>query len=765
MRLHSNSWPINPLSSSQPDWWRGWPEGKKFAFVLTHDVEGKKGLERCRQLAEMEMNLGFRSSFNLVPEGRYEHPESLRAFLKNHGFEVGVHDLRHDGKLFVSQKAFRHSAPRINEYLANWEAGGFRSGFMLHNLAWVRDLHIQYDTSTFDSDPFEPQPDGTNTIFPFWVGREDGSGYVELPYTLPQDSTLFVLLREKTIETWRRKLDWVAQHGGLALVIVHPDYLNFDGKRRSGEYDARLYRELLQYVSRRYGQEAWFGLPRQIAEHVRRVRQNLALEPDLQDTIPSESFQPAAKDSTVNNGAARHQAMTRSDSVVRDAWHLQGRRVGMVMHSYYPRDPRPRRAAEALARAGAQVDLICLALNKRDAKHEVVNGIDIFRIPVAHARGSRLSYAFEYSAFLAAATAFLGWRSLVNGYDLIYVHNMPDILVLSALIPKLLGAKVILDLHDPMPELMTTIFGVAPNGFCVSLLRRLEKLSIRLADSVITVNLACAKLFGVRSCSPEKLHVVMNSPDERIFPLHPPNVRGQSANAENDRFIIMYHGSIVERNGLALAVEALALARESVPKAELRIYGWSTPFLAKVMSSVRDKGLEQAVRYMGSQPAEQIAASIRECDVGIIPNLRNRFTEINTPTRIFEYLSMGKPVIAPRAEGITDYFDDSSLILFELGDAQDLARKISDVFFYPAKAREVVECGQQILAAHTWRREERRLISLILELLGPQPDPLVDANPLSAVMSSRRSPNRAESPRIAVPLSAEPRCAIPKDRI
>jgi glycosyltransferase involved in cell wall biosynthesis len=761
-QLHSSSWPINPISSHQPDWWCGWPEGKKFAFVLTHDVEGEKGRERCRSLADLEMSLGFRSSFNFVPERGYETPKSLRAFLKNHGFEIGVHDLRHDGRLFRSQRSFRHSARQINRYLADWEAVGFRSGFMLHNLDWVRDLHIEYDASTFDCDPFEPQPDGTNTIFPFWVGREDGSGYVELPYTLPQDSTLFVILREKTIENWTRKLDWVAQYGGLALVIVHPDYLNFDGKCRSGEYDARLYRGLLEYVSERYGQEAWLALPKQIATHVRSMRQNLAAEPDSERTLPSENFQVVSTDSAPNQSATHHQAMARPDSVVREEWQLQGKRVGMVMHSHYPKDPRPRRAAEALVRAGAQVDLICLTLGKQDPKHEVVNGINIFRIPVVHSRGSRLSYAFEYSAFLMAATAVLGWRSLVNGYDLVYVHNMPDILVLSALFPRLLGAKVILDLHDPMPELMTTIFGVAPNGFGVRLLRKLEKLSIRLADSVITVNLACAKLFGSRSCPREKLHVVMNSPDEGIFPLHPPDVREQSADAENDRFVIMYHGSIVERNGLALAIEALALLRESVPKAELRIYGWSTPFLEKVMSSVEERGLGQAVRYMGSQPAEQIAASIRECDVGIIPNLRNRFTEINTPTRIFEYLRMGKPVIAPRAEGITDYFDDSSLILFELGDARDLARKISQVCFYPARAREIVEHGQQVLAAHTWRQEGRGLIHLVLKLLGPEPEAVIDENRISGGVGSTRTRHHAGPPRVAAFLPAESRLCDPK---
>jgi hypothetical protein len=276
MRSVSASWPINQLASTAPDWWTGWPDNKKFAFVLTHDAEGKRGLNRCRELAEMEISLGFRSSFNFVPEGEYATPLSLREFLTAHGFEVGVHDLHHDGKLYSSRKNFRRHAQTINKYLADWGAVGFRSGFMLHNFDWLCDLNIHYDASSFDTDPFEPQPDGANTIFPFWVDRRDGSGYVELPYTLPQDSTLFLLLQQSGIDTWIRKLDWVVQHGGLALVNVHPDYLSFDGIRRSSEYGAQLYRSFLEYVNNRYRQEAWFALPRDVAAHVHRVKSSFS---------------------------------------------------------------------------------------------------------------------------------------------------------------------------------------------------------------------------------------------------------------------------------------------------------------------------------------------------------------------------------------------------------------------------------------------------------------------------------------------------------
>ncbi len=264
----SSSWPINEAAGRAPEGWPGWPDGKELAFVLTHDVEGQKGLERCRRLAEMEMGLGFRSAFNFVPEGEYAVPEPLRAFLTEHGFEVGVHDLHHDGTLYRSWKTFKCDAQKINHYLASWGAVGFRAGFMLHNLRWLQELDILYDASTFDTDPFEPQPDGMNTIFPFWVPRTDRTGYVELPYTLPQDSTLFLVLQEKTTDVWKSKLDWVAAHGGLALVNVHPDYMNFDGRRSSSEYGAELYEGFLEDVITRYRSKCWFALPQDVAKYV-----------------------------------------------------------------------------------------------------------------------------------------------------------------------------------------------------------------------------------------------------------------------------------------------------------------------------------------------------------------------------------------------------------------------------------------------------------------------------------------------------------------
>ena len=290
-------WPIAPGSEQAPAKWPGWPGGKKFALVLTHDVEGQFGVDKCRQLMRLEKGLGFQSSFNFIPKGGYEVPEQLRNELTRNGFEVGVHDLRHDGKLYHTRGEFSKNAALVNEFLRDWGAVGFRSGFMLHNLNWLHDLNIEYDASTFDTDPFEPQPDHRNTIFPFWISAPEGSanargGYVELPYTLPQDSTMYLLFRDKSPELWKRKLDWVAENGGMALLNTHPDYMDFQNKHTIGEYPVAFYQEFLEYIRAKYDGQFWHAAPREVASFVRAQVPNAK---SVKEMTPAKSDAPKPK--------------------------------------------------------------------------------------------------------------------------------------------------------------------------------------------------------------------------------------------------------------------------------------------------------------------------------------------------------------------------------------------------------------------------------------------------------------------------------------
>ncbi|MBN1308722.1 MAG: hypothetical protein JXA18_12435 [Chitinispirillaceae bacterium] len=265
-----STWPILESASEIPVGWKGWPEKKQFAFVLSHDVDTQTGHDRCRKLMDLDESLGIRSTFNIVPE-RYRVSEGLIAEIKARGFGLGVHGLNHNGKLFDSYESFIKQAAKINTYIRSWGTRSFSSPSMHHRLEWMHHLDIITSTSTFDTDPFEPQPDAIGTIFPFFVKNDPSKeGFLEMPSTLPQDFTLFVILGEKGIDIWKEKIAWIASHNGMALLNTHPDYMNFSNApfHRIEEYPVQLYRDFIIHLTTTYTGLFWNALPHEVAEWV-----------------------------------------------------------------------------------------------------------------------------------------------------------------------------------------------------------------------------------------------------------------------------------------------------------------------------------------------------------------------------------------------------------------------------------------------------------------------------------------------------------------
>lgn len=235
-----------------------WPNGKQFAFVLTHDIETEIGYRNLPVMVELEKKYGFRSIINVVPE-RYPIDLQYLKELQNNGFEIGIHGLKHDGKLFFSYRTFMQRATKINNYLSSFGIKGFRAPLTHRNQHWLQNLNMNYDMSYFDTDPFEPIPGGTMCIWPFKMGH-----FLELPYTLPQDNTIFNILNRQDIKIWKDKIAFIEKYQGMALVIVHPDYFHFiDTPRKSDQYSFNLYEGFLRFMNAK--KNYWHALPSEVA--------------------------------------------------------------------------------------------------------------------------------------------------------------------------------------------------------------------------------------------------------------------------------------------------------------------------------------------------------------------------------------------------------------------------------------------------------------------------------------------------------------------
>ncbi|MDA7918665.1 hypothetical protein N9B20_03280 [Mariniblastus sp.] len=228
-----------------------WPESAKYAFVLTHDVETSEGMQHISRIADAEEELGFRSSWNLVPY-KYKIDAGLISDLQSRGFEIGIHGYNHDGQLYSSKRVFKKRASAINQAIDKYNAVGFRSPMVHRNLNWLQDLNIDYDSSCFDIDPFQAAPGGVGMIWPFVAGK-----FIELPYTMPQDHTLFIKLGERSGRIWMDKLNYIRKHQGMAMMLTHPDYL-------TGHRETEIYLKFLEHVSD--AGEYWHATPQTVSQ-------------------------------------------------------------------------------------------------------------------------------------------------------------------------------------------------------------------------------------------------------------------------------------------------------------------------------------------------------------------------------------------------------------------------------------------------------------------------------------------------------------------
>jgi glycosyltransferase involved in cell wall biosynthesis len=408
---------------------------------------------------------------------------------------------------------------------------------------------------------------------------------------------------------------------------------------------------------------------------------------------------------------------------------MAGLRVASVIYDSYPYEIRVRRMAEAAVDAGHEMDVICLR-QPGEAPREIHNGVSIYRLPISRGFGRPLVMtALGWVWFTLAVGVYLAWLMPRRRYQVVHVHNIPDFLVFSALIPKTFGARVILDVQDVTPELLSAKAG----GGERSLLRRLaefqERLSIRFAHLVVTVGWPFERKLLERGAPQDKLRIIINSADPKLFPTpkrFSPDAALRPVMAPHDTsapFIIMYWGTIAPRNGLATAIRALALARREAPTLRLDIMG-SDEELPRLRALAEAEGVGDAVHFFEPVAAEHIVDFIVHGDVGVIPYRADGFADLVLPTKAYEMAWLGRPIVASDTGAIRSMFRPESMALCAPDDPNDFARAFVELYQQPEKRRAMVVSATEDYEPYRWEREATRYASLLAWLASAPRDVL-----------------------------------------
>jgi glycosyltransferase involved in cell wall biosynthesis len=389
----------------------------------------------------------------------------------------------------------------------------------------------------------------------------------------------------------------------------------------------------------------------------------------------------------------------------------------MLAHTYYQRDPRVRREAEALAEKGVEVHVIALSEGgatpgARGPRQTVVNGVQVHHLPISRRRGGALRYVYEYLMVGLLGGLKLARLHFQGGLDVVHIHNMPDILVCAAIVPRLGGSTVILDIHDPMPELYLSWHHGASSKLAAGLLRLQERISCWLADRVISVNETMRENLQKKGVADDKIFIVHNFPDQKLFPVRDAPT---SWPRSRDSLVMLYCGTITEHYDLGLAVRAIARLAGEIP-VKLRIVGEGNR-LAGVLDLASTLGVRDAVEHIGLVPLDRVRDEMQKADVGISCHRAGIFGDLYFSTKIVEYVTQGLPVVSPRTYTVEKYLSADCLFYFEPGDDVALADTLRAMWRDPSEVLTRLSRARQLVPRLSWQAEKVEFQSFYGELL------------------------------------------------
>ncbi len=386
-------------------------------------------------------------------------------------------------------------------------------------------------------------------------------------------------------------------------------------------------------------------------------------------------------------------------------------RICVIRQNLFAYDPRVRREVAALVDAGHEVDVICLR-GDGEPLRERRGRLTVYRVPLAYPR-SRSSYLVSYSYFLGAAAILCGLLHLRRPYALVQVHSLPDVLVFAAVVPKLLGARVVLDLHEMMVEFFCTKFQVDSRSLRAKTVAFAEQASIRFADFAFTCTNEMREAFIGRGADAEKLGVVLNASDEEVFDVerHPPH------GSSEGEYVLICHGSVEERYGVDTTIRAVALLHEEIPGLRLEVYGKGT-YLEEGRRLARDLGVGDRVRFSDAWvPFSTLLEAIAAADAGVVAIKRDPFRDLTHCNKMYDLVTMRRPVLIARTRSVEAYFDENCFEYFESDDPEGLADGIRRLYGNPRHAEELVARAAGALEPYRWPRQREIYRSYIEALL------------------------------------------------
>lgn len=413
-----------------------------------------------------------------------------------------------------------------------------------------------------------------------------------------------------------------------------------------------------------------------------------------------------------NSGVTANPALLRQEAgapagVSKVLAKATGKRICMITHSFYESDNRVLRYAESLAQRGDTVDIVALRRAPELSKEETINGVRLFRIQDRFGKTQKSSSSFLWPLlrFLAASSWWLTRSNARKRYDVIHVHNIPDFLVFAAWFPKLTGAKVILDIHDIVPEFFGSKFKKDENSALIRGLKLVEKLSAAFANHVIIANHLWLDKYIARSSRKEKCSVFINNVDRQLF-------KPRADRGDKNDYLIVFPGGLQWHQGVDVAIQAFAKLQKRLPQAKFHIYGDGN-MKERLENLTKELGLTQSVKFFKPMRIKEIVEVMAGADLGVVPKRADSFGNEAYSTKIMEFMSVGVPVVISSTKIDRFYFNDSVARFFESGNVDQLADAMYDVLTNAELRRGMVARASEYAARNSWEERKTEYLELV----------------------------------------------------